>query len=91
MFLLLGPLEPVILWTGAQEKAEWKRGGVESLVSGVRSLSLSLCTEEESEASAPNSAHAPTVREDPNLCESVKMGSTTATDLGRGHLPRCGA
>lgn len=67
MFLLLGPLEPVILWTRAQAKAEWKRGGVVSLVSGVRSL----CTGEESEA--PNSAHAPTVREDPNLCQPVEM------------------
>lgn len=49
-FLLLGPLKPVILWTGAQEKAEQERGGVVSLVPGVRSR----CTEEESEAVAPN-------------------------------------
>lgn len=52
----------------------WERGGVESLVPGVQSL----CTGEESEALAPNSAHAPTVREDPNLSsnpsKSVKMG-----------------
>lgn len=46
-------------------------------------------------ALAPNSAHAPTVREDPkpqlkNLGDSVKMAPTTATDLGRGHLPWCG-
>lgn len=88
VFFLLGPLEPVILWTGAQEKAEWERGGVGSLVPGVRSL----CTGKESEA--PNSAHARTVREDPNLSsnlsESVKMVSTTATDLGSGHLSKCG-
>ena len=54
----------------------------------------SRCTEEESEALAPNSALASTAREDPNLSsnlsESVKMVSTTATDLGRGHLPRFG-
>lgn len=53
-FLPLCPLEPVTLWTGAQEKAEWERGGVGSPVSGVPSL----CAEEESEALAPNSAHA---------------------------------
>lgn len=29
LFLLMGPLEQVILWTGAQEKAEWEMGGVE--------------------------------------------------------------
>lgn len=54
VFLLLGPLEPVILWTRAQAKDEKKRGGVESLVPDVRSL----CTRKESEAPAPNSAHA---------------------------------
>lgn len=52
-FFLSGPLKPVILWTGAQEKAEWERGGVGSLVPGVRSL----CTGKESKALAPNSVH----------------------------------
>lgn len=41
--LLLGPLEPVTLWTWAQEKAERESGGVGSLVPGVPSL----CTGEE--------------------------------------------
>ena len=48
-FLLLCPLEPVTLWTGAQEKAGGVGRGEErwgSLVPGVQSL----CSEEESEA-----------------------------------------
>lgn len=51
----------------SERREEWG-----SLVPGVPSL----CTGEESKALAPNSAHASTVREDPNLSESVKKALT---------------
>ncbi len=61
-----------------------------SLVPGVLSRCLPALGKE-SEAPVPNSAHAQMLREDPNLnsnlSESVKMARTTATYLGRGHLP----
>lgn len=70
-FLFLGPLEPVILWTGAQEKAEWEKGGV-----GEPRAWRAVSLHRRSKALAPNSAHASTVREDPNLSESVKKTLT---------------
>ncbi|CAB1423122.1 unnamed protein product [Pleuronectes platessa] len=75
-FLLLCPLEPVTLWTGAQEKAGGvgrgeERGGASCLACSLSALRRKV------KLRLPNSAHAPTVREDPNLSsdlsESVKM------------------
>ena len=85
MFPLLGPLEPVIIWTRAQEK-EWKRGGAGSLVPGVQSP----CTGEESDVSAPNSVHAQAIKKDPHLSSDLcQLRRFLAQLLIWGHRPQC--
>ncbi|TNN28862.1 hypothetical protein EYF80_060990 [Liparis tanakae] len=89
-FLLLGPLALVILWTDAQEKAEWERGGEGRSGEEWGASCLACGRSAKGKKVKLSQLQQPgRVQTSPQTSVSaVKMASATATALGRGHLPR---